>query len=57
MQTIDELFRPHERSLPDDIVDRQVNALIHYWNRSHPDARNEFLAVAEEADGGLLEPL
>lgn len=50
----DYAFTP--RTLPDDLIDREVTALSRLWNRCEPDSRREFLELASEAAGGLVEP-
>lgn len=37
-------------------VDREVSALARLWNRSHPASRSEFLTMAKDAKGDLIEP-
>lgn len=43
------------RALPDGITDKEITALCRHWNRCEPDSRIEFLEMACEADGGIIE--
>ncbi len=36
--------------------ERQLATIIRVWNRSDRDVRQDFLEMASEADGGLIEP-
>ena len=52
----DDIFFVTPRALPSDIIDREVTALCRHWNRCEPDSRADFLEMAIEADGGIIEP-
>lgn len=48
--------RPAFKPRPADWQDREVSALARLWNRSDPDSRQEFLDMANESDGGIIDP-
>lgn len=37
-------------------LDREVTSLARLWNRSHKESRLDFMEMASEAKGGLIEP-
>lgn len=43
------------RKLPADISDREVTALSRHWNRCEPESRLDFLEMAIEAKGGIID--
>lgn len=41
---------------PIDWQDRELLALARVWNRSDRETRLEFLEIANEAEGGIIDP-
>lgn len=49
-------YEPAPRSIPFDAIDREVLALARLWNRSEHESRAEFLEMARESGGGIIDP-
>jgi hypothetical protein len=44
------------RQFTDNWLDREVTSLARLWNRSDRQSRLEFLEMANDSDGGLIDP-
>lgn len=44
------------RRITEEVKDSEVATLARVWNRSHPASRQEFLDMAKESKGGLIDP-
>lgn len=43
------------RHFDDSPTDREVTSMARLWNRSSREGRSEFLEIAKEAEGGLID--
>lgn len=43
------------RYFDDSPTDREVTSMSRLWNRSSREGRAEFLEIAKEAEGGLID--